>query len=97
MLPGLIDCHTHLLMVEKLQNLVQMSTAERALLGASVARDALDTGITTVRDLGSSGVGLDVALRNAIRAVDHRPAHPRRYARAQPCWRPVRFHAVWRR
>ena len=67
-LPGLIDCHTHLLMVEKLQNLVQMSTAERALLGASVARDALDAGITTVRDLGNSGVGGDVALRNAIRA-----------------------------
>jgi imidazolonepropionase-like amidohydrolase len=67
-LPGLIDCHTHLLMVEKLQNVVEMSTAERALLGASVARDALDAGITTVRDLGNSGVGGDVALRNAIRA-----------------------------
>jgi len=67
-LPGLIDCHTHLLMVEKLQDLVQMSTAERALFGASVARDALDAGITTVRDLGNSGAGGDVALRNAIRS-----------------------------
>jgi imidazolonepropionase-like amidohydrolase len=67
-LPGLIDCHTHLLMVEKIADLLQMSTAERALMGAAVAKDAVEAGITTVRDLGNSGVNGDVALRNAVRA-----------------------------
>ncbi len=68
LLPGLIDCHTHLLMTERLQNLVQMSTAERALFGAAVAKDVVEAGITTVRDLGNSAVGGDVALGKATRA-----------------------------
>jgi imidazolonepropionase-like amidohydrolase len=67
-LPGLIDCHTHLLMVEKMADLVQMSTAERVLMGSAVGRNALEAGITTVRDLGNSGVNGDVALRNGIEA-----------------------------
>ena len=40
-LPGLIDCHTHLLMQENVQTLLEMSTAERALFGAAIARQAL--------------------------------------------------------
>jgi imidazolonepropionase-like amidohydrolase len=67
-LPGLIDCHTHLLMADDMRDLVQMSTAERALLGAATARQALGAGVTTVRDLGNSGTGGDVALRNGILA-----------------------------
>jgi imidazolonepropionase-like amidohydrolase len=67
-LPGLIDCHTHLLMTERVQKLLEMSTAERALLGAAVGRQALEAGITTVRDLGNSGINGDIALRNGIRA-----------------------------
>jgi imidazolonepropionase-like amidohydrolase len=45
-----------------------MTTAERALLGAFNAREDLRSGITTVRDLGNSGLNGDVALRDAIRA-----------------------------
>jgi len=67
-LPGLIDCHTHLLMTERIQKLLEMSTSERALLGAAVARQALEAGITTVRDAGNSGLNGDIALRNGIRA-----------------------------
>jgi imidazolonepropionase-like amidohydrolase len=67
-LPGLIDCHTHLLMTESMQTLVGMSTAERTLLGAATAHDALLAGVTTVRDLGNSAINGDVALRNGIRA-----------------------------
>lgn len=76
-LPGLIDCHTHLLEnydpnldedLNMLATVAQMSTAERALLGAQMAREDLEAGITTVRDVGNSGVNGDVALRNAIRA-----------------------------
>lgn len=76
-LPGLIDCHTHLLMnfdsaVEEDSNMLltvaKMSTAKRALLGAAMGREDLEAGITTVRDLGNSGFNGDVALRDAINA-----------------------------
>lgn len=77
-LPGLIDCHTHLLSnfaegiggddPNMLLTAAQMSTAERALLGAKTGREDLDAGITTVRDVGNSGVNGDVALRRAVNA-----------------------------
>ena len=77
LLPGLIDAHTHLLSemdganvmhqdVEMLRIVATQSTAERALLGAKLGREDLESGITTVRDLGNSGVNGAVALRNAI-------------------------------
>jgi imidazolonepropionase-like amidohydrolase len=76
LLPGLIDCHTHLLQNYSIflggddPNLLltvgQMSTAKRALLGVKMGREDLEAGITTVRDLGNSGRNGDVALRDAI-------------------------------
>jgi len=77
LLPGLIDSHTHLLSqmdgsnlslqdVEMLRIVATQSTAERALLGAKLGREDLEAGITTVRDVGNSGVNGDVALRRAI-------------------------------
>ena len=77
LLPGLIDAHTHLLSemdgtnlslqdVEMLRIVATQSTAERALLGAKLGREDLESGITTVRDVGNSGVNGDVALRRAI-------------------------------
>ena len=77
LLPGLIDVHTHLLSemdgtnathqdTEILRIVATESTAERALLGAKLGREDLEAGITTVRDLGNSGVNGDVALRRAI-------------------------------
>ena len=74
-LPGLIDAHTHLLTNNKgrvfgdealILVVTQMNMAERALLGAGMAKETLEAGITTVRDLGNSGWNGDVALRNAI-------------------------------
>ncbi len=78
LLPGLIDAHTHLLNqmdgtkvmsqeLEMLRIVATESTAERALLGAKLAKEVLEAGITSVRDLGNSGVNGDVALRTAIR------------------------------
>ncbi|HKQ99947.1 MAG TPA: amidohydrolase family protein [Pyrinomonadaceae bacterium] len=77
-LPGLIDSHTHLLMnydgavgsdePNMILTVTQMSTARRALLGAKMGREDLEAGITTVRDLGNSGVNGDIALRDAISA-----------------------------
>ena len=77
LLPGLIDSHTHLLEemdganltlqdAEMLRIVATQSTAERALLGAKLAKEDLEAGITTVRDLGNSGVNGDVALSRAI-------------------------------
>ena len=76
-LPGLIDCHTHLLenytgaisgADHIILTIAQMSTAKRALLGVAMGREDLEAGITTVRDLGNSGWSGDVALRDAINA-----------------------------
>ncbi|HEY3930405.1 MAG TPA: amidohydrolase family protein [Candidatus Koribacter sp.] len=77
-LPGLIDSHTHLLQdydgnlggddLNMLATVAQMSTASRALLGVKMGTEDLEAGITTVRDVGNSGVNGDVALRDAINA-----------------------------
>lgn len=45
-----------------------MSPSERVLRGAQLAREDLESGFTTVRNLGHSGIDGDVALRNAINA-----------------------------
>lgn len=76
LLPGLIDCHTHLLMDfdadfgDDLANVLwmvsRMSTAKRVLHGSMMGREMLEAGITTVRDLGNSGMNGDRALRDAI-------------------------------
>jgi len=76
LLPGLIDAHTHLLtemdgtnpatQEDYLRIVATQSTAERALLGAKLGREDLEAGITTVRDVGNSGVNGDVALRRAF-------------------------------
>lgn len=75
-LPGMIDSHTHLLQNydgalggddnNMILTVTQMSAAKRALLGAAMGREDLESGITTVRDLGNSGLNGDVALRDAI-------------------------------
>lgn len=73
-LPGLIDCHTHLLARFAdspdgyLLGLATKSEAFRALEGAANARATLNAGFTTVRDVENEGSGYaDVALRDAIR------------------------------
>jgi len=72
-LPGLIDCHTHLMArfaaTEDgyLLGLATKSQAFRALEGAADARITLSAGFTTVRDVENEGSGYaDVALRDAI-------------------------------
>ena len=44
------------------------SPTKRVLLGAQLAREDLESGFTTVRNLGHSGVDGDTALRDAINA-----------------------------
>jgi len=72
-LPGLIDCHTHIMarMPDTddgyLLDLATKSQAFRALEGAFNARLTLRAGFTTIRDVENEGSGYaDVALRDAI-------------------------------
>ncbi|HYL62904.1 MAG TPA: amidohydrolase family protein, partial [Candidatus Methylomirabilis sp.] len=44
------------------------SPAKRALMGAQLAREDLESGITTVRNLGHSGIDGDTELRDAVNA-----------------------------
>ena len=54
---------------------VAESPSKRVLLGAQLAREDLESGITTVRNLGHSGIDGDTELRDAIKAA--RVAGPR--------------------
>jgi len=45
-----------------------MTPSARVLLGAQLAREDLESGFTTVRNLGHSGIDGDAALRDAINA-----------------------------
>lgn len=72
LLPGLIDCHTHLLFPAGLGELGYLKRSQGALLldGVVNARKVLEAGFTTVRDVGASAGFADVALRDAIARGD---------------------------
>jgi imidazolonepropionase-like amidohydrolase len=69
-LPGLIDCHAHLIGDPETGHsyaaLVQRSGAQEALVGVRNARDTVMAGFTSVRDVGTFRAFVDVALRDAI-------------------------------
>ena len=72
-LPGLIDCHTHLIGdMEDQDPLSELrhTAAQRALQSLPNARTVLLAGFTTVRDVGSYRALVDVALRDAINRGD---------------------------
>jgi imidazolonepropionase-like amidohydrolase len=71
-MPGLIDCHTHLTMqIGKDTGNPLLAMARRdsdmALTASVYARRTLLAGFTTVRDVGASGF-VDISLRDAIAA-----------------------------
>src|SRR5436189_1659408 len=74
--PGFMDAHTHLTAdfsgnynERRLQEL-DLNVSEHAIRATALARETVEAGFTTVRDLGSRFVGshefVDVALRNSI-------------------------------
>ena len=71
LLPGLIDCHTHLTFDPSNAGFrsLGISVPREALTGAKNARVTLEAGFTTVRNVGASGYS-DVALRDAINASE---------------------------
>ena len=68
-LPGLIDCHSHLIGDASSSDVLQpleRSEAQEAFSGVRNARATLMAGFTTVRDVGTYRAFVDVALRDAI-------------------------------
>lgn len=68
-LPGLIDCHTHIADGESPDDpfeVLRKSASEIALASVPNARNTLLAGFTTVRDVGTYRALNDIALRDAI-------------------------------
>ncbi|WP_216204453.1 amidohydrolase family protein [Amycolatopsis aidingensis] len=93
LLPGLIDCHVHLAFDASPDPVAAVRAQDEATLFAEMAgraRRLLDTGVTTVRDLGDRD-GLAVRLRGSI--AEGRLPGPRILAATAPltvpdghCW-----------
>jgi tryptophan 2-monooxygenase len=62
LIPGLIDCHVHVID----ESLNTAPVAKQTLWAIPPLRALLDNGFTTVRDLGGSGQPLTGALRDAV-------------------------------
>lgn len=67
LLPGLIDCHTHITAQpgDYYDDLFRRSPIDYAVVAPVYARRTLEAGFTTIRDVGAAEF-IDVALRNAI-------------------------------
>jgi imidazolonepropionase-like amidohydrolase len=71
-LPGLFDAHTHMCQTSPLDNrdLFTVDIREpgtyRAILGVVNSRAMLESGFTTIRDVGNNGNYADTSLRRAI-------------------------------
>jgi imidazolonepropionase-like amidohydrolase len=69
LMPGLIDCHTHVaLHTGDYDAQILRETPELRAIQATVSgRKMLEAGVTTIRDLGNEGAGYaDAALRDAV-------------------------------
>src|SRR5881296_1729416 len=66
-LPGLIDCHTHVTSDpgDYYQQLFRQSPIDQAVVAHVFAKRTLEAGFTTIRNVGADEF-VDVALRNAI-------------------------------
>jgi len=71
-LPGLIDCHTHVLLQPEDERgappIIGKSQAFRTVQGVAAARKDLEAGFTTMRDVDSEGAGFAGGIISA--AVD---------------------------
>jgi imidazolonepropionase-like amidohydrolase len=104
LVPGLIDLHTHLLLhpydeASWNDQVLAESLGLRTVRAVAAARDTLEAGFTTIRELGTEGAGwADVALRDAI-AGNLIPG-PRIFAAtraivATGCYGPAGFDPRW--
>jgi imidazolonepropionase-like amidohydrolase len=69
LVPGMIDCHAHLVGEidgDSYSLLLTRSAAQETLAGVRNARATLEAGFTSVRDVGTFRAFVDIALREAI-------------------------------
>jgi imidazolonepropionase-like amidohydrolase len=72
LLPGLIDAHSHILLhpyneTSWTDQVLKESLAERVVRATTHARQTLEAGFTTLRDLGTEGAGYaDVGIKQSI-------------------------------
>ena len=77
LLPGLIDAHTHVLLhpyneAKWDDQVLREPLALRVCRATNHLRSVLQSGFTTIRDLGTEGAGYaDVGLKQAVRARHH--------------------------
>jgi imidazolonepropionase-like amidohydrolase len=69
LLPGLIDCHTHVTFQPEnyYEDLFRKSPIDQAIVAHLYAQRTLEAGFTTIRNVGADDY-IDFALRNAINA-----------------------------
>jgi imidazolonepropionase-like amidohydrolase len=71
-MPGIMDAHTHVTLVERghgiplSEDYLEKGKGTRALEGLRISQTLLNAGITTVRDVGNDGNYASVDLRNSI-------------------------------
>jgi len=70
-MPGLIDCHTHISNFRTPYpatgwGTLEVGVSDRAVKAVVAAKNLLEAGITTIRDCGSAG-HIDIAVRDAIK------------------------------
>ena len=91
-LPGLIDCHTHVTGQPEnfYEDIFRKSPIDEATTSHIYAKRTLDAGFTTIRNVGADNyTGLRAAQRHQ-RGQASRPAHARQRPRAQRHRRPWR-------
>ncbi|MCC7531484.1 MAG: amidohydrolase family protein [Candidatus Melainabacteria bacterium] len=71
-LPGLIDCHTHLTDQTSLDPIIELqkTAAQKAFESIPYAKRTVEAGFTSVRDVGTYRAFVDLALRDAIARGD---------------------------
>lgn len=77
LMPGLIDCHTHISSVTTASpgtgwGALEYSLSDRVVMAVVAAKKLLEAGITTVRNLGDPGsnIHVDIAVRDAVKRGD---------------------------
>jgi len=76
-MPGLIDCHTHISSISTASpgtgwGALEYSLSDRVVMSVVAAKKLLEAGITTIRNLGDPGsnIHIDIAVRDAIKRGD---------------------------
>lgn len=70
LMPGLIDCHTHISLdssIDPFANSMSEPLAKKILKAAHNAKETLRSGVTTIRDMGAAD-NVDIEIRNAIQS-----------------------------